>query len=511
VKKKTNDPRKPREAGRKAAPPRKAPPSRKGREKAWSGRFREGTAREVELFTESIGVDRRLYRQDIQGSIAHVRMLGRQGILTGKEAGRIEAGLRQIAGEIREGRLVFSPALEDIHMHIEARLAEIVGETGGKLHTARSRNDQVALDTRLYLREEVDRIREGILRLLELLTDQAEAHLELILPGYTHLQKAQPVRLAHHLLAYGQMFLRDEQRLCDLRERVDVMPLGAGALAGTGYPVDPACVAGILGFSRTASNSMDAVSDRDFVIEFCFVASMILLHLSRWSEELILWSAEAFGFVELPDAYCTGSSMMPQKKNPDVLELIRGKTGGVFGDLQALLVLMKGLPLTYNRDMQEDKGPLFHAVDTVRSCVSVFTSLLGAIRFDGERMRAEAEQGFLNATDLADFLARRGMPFRRAHRVAGEAVRACLERGKRLEEMTAEEWQAVSPDVDPSVQAALELEAVVEARSSSGGTARKQVLRQIRVCRKEIGKRKEDLRRDLARVAAAWAETGLPA
>jgi len=484
---------------------KKTPPG-KPREKAWSGRFRQGTAHEVERFTESISVDRRLYRQDIQGSIAHVRMLGRQGILTAREAKRIESGLKQIAGEIREGRFRFTPTLEDIHMHIEARLADIVGEeVGGKLHTARSRNDQVALDARLYLREAVDRIRGEVLGLLETLLEQAQANLDVVLPGYTHLQKAQPVRLAHHLLAYGQMFLRDEERFCDLRGRVDVMPLGAGALAGAGYPVDPAYVAELLGFARTASNSMDAVSDRDFVIEFCFVGSMVLLHLSRWSEELILWATEAFGFVDLPDAYCTGSSMMPQKKNPDVLELIRGKAGGVFGDLQALLVLMKGLPLTYNRDMQEDKNSLFHAADTVTECLSIFSSLLGAATFQGEQMRSEAEQGFLNATDLADFLVRRGMPFRRAHRVAGEAVRICLEEDMRLEEMTAEQWAAISREVDPTVRKALGLEAVLEARAASGGTARKQVLRQIRLCRKELEKRRGRLDRDLERASAASA------
>jgi len=474
--------------------------------KPWSGRFREGTVKEVERFTESISVDRRLYRQDIQGSIAHVRMLARQGILTGPESRRIEEGLLEIADEIRKGRFRFSVEREDIHMHVERRLAEMVGdETGGKLHTGRSRNDQVALDVRLYLRGQLDRTREGILRLLATLLDQARDHVDVLLPGYTHLQKAQPVRLAHHLLAYGQMFLRDEQRLVDLRGRVDVMPLGAGALAGAGYPVDPAYVAGLLGFAGTAPNSMDAVSDRDFAIEFCFCASMILLHLSRWSEELILWASEAFGFVDLPDAYCTGSSMMPQKKNPDVLELIRGKAGGVFGDLQALLVLMKGLPMTYNRDMQEDKAPLFHAADTAVDCLSIFASLLGALRFRSDRMRREAEQGFLNATDLADFLARGGMPFRRAHRVAGEAVRACLDQGVRLDTLTAEQWASISPLVDPAVREVLGLEAVVEARAAPGGTARRQVLRQIRSCGKELEKRRGRLARDMDRNAAAEA------
>ena len=474
-----------------------------GSKKLWSGRFREGPEQDVELFTESVSVDQRLYRQDIQGSIAHVRMLARQQILTLQDAKKIEAGLKQVAEEIQSGRFRFSPALEDIHMHIEARLTEIVGEVGGKLHTARSRNDQVALDVRLYLRDTIDRIRGEILQLLEVLVEQASGNVDVILPGYTHLQKAQPVRLAHHLLAYGQMFLRDEQRLCHQRERVDVMPLGAGALAGAGYPVDPAFVAQLLGFSRVASNSMDAVSDRDFAIECCFSASMTLMHLSRWAEELILWATEAFGFVDLPDAYCTGSSMMPQKKNPDILELIRGKTGSVFGDLQALLVLMKGLPLTYNRDMQEDKVPLFHAVDTVLACLSIFSALLRSVHFQGKRMRSEAEKGFLNATDLADFLVRKGVPFRKAHRIAGEAVRCCLEEGKRLEDLSDLEWHGVSPEVDTDIRKALGLDAVVEARTASGGTARKQVLRQIRLTQKELEKRREKLRGDSEKTSTA--------
>ena len=496
-------------SGRGTAAGQGSPPAT-GAKKAWSGRFRDGTAEEVERFTQSVSVDRRLYRQDIQGSVAHVRMLARQGILSAADARRIEAGLKRIAREIRDGRFRFTQRLEDIHMHIEARLAELVGEeVGGKLHTGRSRNDQVALDARLYVREGVDRVRGAVLRLLDVITEQAAGHVDVILPGYTHLQKAQPVRLAHHLLAYGQMFLRDEQRLCELRGRVDVMPLGAGALAGAGYPVDPQYVAGLLGFSQTAANSMDAVSDRDFAVEFCFSASMILLHLSRWAEELILWATDAFGFVDLPDAYCTGSSMMPQKKNPDVLELVRGKAGGVFGDLQALLVLMKGLPLTYNRDMQEDKGALFHAADTVEECLAIFTSLLGAVRFRGERMRAEAEQGFLNATDLADALVRRGIPFRRAHRLAGEAVRTCLEAGKRLEDLSGRQWAALSPEVDGSVREALGLEAVVEARAASGGTARKQVLGKIRSGRGELKKRWNRLAADLARSSVASGLTGL--
>jgi argininosuccinate lyase len=474
--------------------------ARAGRpKKAWSGRFREETAPEVERFTESVSFDRRLYRQDILGSIAHVRMLAHRKILPAAEARRIEKGLREIAREVEQGRFRFSSRLEDVHMNVEAALTEKIGEAGARLHTGRSRNDQVALDMRLYLREVIDEVREGLLRLQEVLLDRAEETLEVLLPGYTHLQKAQPVRLAHHLLAYHQMFSRDEQRMFQLRERVDVMPLGAGAIAGSGYPVDPGLVARLLGFSGVAANSMDAVSDRDFAIEFCFSASMILLHLSRWSEELILWSSEGFGFVELSDAYCTGSSMMPQKKNPDVLELIRGKTGGVYGDLHALLVLMKGLPLTYQRDMQEDKVPLFHAADTVKACLSVFPLLLETVRFQTDRMRAEAEQGFLNATDLADELARKGMPFRRAHAVAGRAVRYCMDRGKRLEDLTGAEWKALAPEAGPGIRRVLSIERVVEARNVPGGTARSQVRKQLRRARAEVGQRRGRLERDKTR------------
>jgi argininosuccinate lyase len=464
--------------------------------KAWSGRFREETAPEVERFTESVSYDRRLCRQDILGSIAHVRMLAHRKILPAADARRIEKGLREIAREVDQGRFRFSSKREDVHMNVEAALTEKIGEAGARLHTGRSRNDQVALDMRLYLREAVDEVREGLLRLQDVLLDRAQETLEVVLPGYTHLQKAQPVRLAHHLLAYYQMFSRDEQRLLQVRERVDVMPLGAGAIAGSGHPVDPAFVARLLGFSALAANSMDAVSDRDFAIEFCFASSMILLHLSRWSEELILWSSEAFGFVELSDAYCTGSSMMPQKKNPDVLELIRGKTGGVYGDLVSLLVLMKGLPLTYQRDMQEDKVPLFHAADAVKACLSVFALLLGSVCFQTDRMRNEAERGFLNATDLADELARKGVPFRRAHAVAGRAVRYCLDQGKRLEDLTGREWEDLAPEAGPGIRRVLSIERVVEARNVPGGTARAQVRKQLRRARAEVEQRRSRLEKD---------------
>jgi argininosuccinate lyase len=464
--------------------------------KAWSGRFRQETAPRVERFTESVSFDQRLYRQDILGSIAHVRMLAQQGIVRPSDAKRIEKGLREIAVEIRTGRFPFSRQQEDIHMNIEARLIEKIGEVGGRLHTARSRNDQVALDMRLYLREVIDQVRGHLLCLQGVILDRAEETMDILLPGYTHLQKAQPVRLAHHLMAYYQMFSRDEERFSQLRGRVDVMPLGAGAIAGSGYPVDPGFVAQLLGFSRVAPNSMDAVSDRDFAIEFCAAASLVLLHLSRWAEELILWSSEAFGFVELADAFCTGSSMMPQKKNPDVLELIRGKTGSVYGDLQALLVLMKGLPLTYQRDMQEDKVPLFHAVDTVTACLPVFSELLESVRFQADRMQEEAQQGFLNATDLADHLVRKGMPFRQAHGTAGRAVRYCLDKDKRLEDLTGPEWKTLAPEVGPGIGKVLGLERVVEARNVPGGTARGRVRKQLRRARGEVQKRRMRLEKD---------------
>jgi len=451
--------------------------------KAWSGRFSDPTFRDVETFTESISVDKRLYTHDIMGSIAHCRMLARQRILTVKEARQIEQALREIEKEIREGRLTLSVQFEDIHMNIEHRLMEKLGKTGGKLHTARSRNDQVSLDTRLYLIEELGRIRESLTGILEVILDRAIESLDILVPGYTHLQRAQPVRLAHHLLAYFEMFLRDRERLVQLLERVSVMPLGAGALAGTSFSIDPSYVATNLRFSRVFANSMDAVSDRDFVIECSFVASLIMMHLSRWAEELIIWATEEFGFVELPDSYCTGSSMMPQKKNPDVLELIRGKTARVYGDVMALLSLMKALPLTYNRDMQEDKEPLFHAVDTARDSLEIFQMIIRAVRFHSDRMRESIERGFLNATDLADYLVRKGVPFRDAHGIAGKAVAACLDKGKRLEELSMDEWRKLSSKIGPDITTVLQPETLIDARTSPGGTSRKNILREIQRAR----------------------------
>jgi len=448
-------------------------------QKVWSGRFSEAPSPELEAFTESVSVDKRLFRHDIMGSIAHCRMLARQGILTAREAGRIERALREIERELGLGRLPLAARHEDIHMNIEHLLAEKVGPVAGKLHTARSRNDQVALDMRLFLREELAAIRQALTALMETILERAAGSVDTVLPGYTHLQRAQPVRLAHHLLAYFEMFLRDRQRLDQLAERVAVMPLGAGALAGTGFPIDPRSVASELGFARVFSNSMDAVSDRDFAIETCFVASVLMMHLSRWAEELVLWSSHEFGFVELADAYCTGSSMMPQKKNPDVLELIRGKTARVYGDLMALLALMKALPLTYNRDMQEDKEPLFHAVDTARESVIIFGKVLQTARFREERMRAAVEEGFLDATDAADYLARKGMPFRDAHRAVGKAVALCQKKGIRLQDLSSDEWKKVAGRLGPEVRAMLAASSPADRRSSPGGTSRESVLSQI--------------------------------
>ncbi|MDN5363231.1 MAG: argininosuccinate lyase [Eubacteriales bacterium] len=452
--------------------------------KLWGGRFTKETDRLVEDFHSSISFDARLYRQDIRGSQAHARMLGKVGVLTPEEAEQIIAALEEILQDIEAGRVEFSPAAEDIHMNIETLLIQRLGDLGRKLHTARSRNDQVALDTRLYLKEEIKEI-VGLLRKLQaLLLDLAEKHRETIMPGYTHLQRAQPVTLAHHLLAYFFMFQRDVERLKDCYRRTDVMPLGSGALAGTTFPLDREMVARELGFAAISMNSMDAVSDRDFAIEFCAAASLIMMHLSRFCEELILWSSAEFGFVEMDDAYSTGSSIMPQKKNPDVAELIRGKTGRVYGDLMALLTVMKGLPLAYNKDMQEDKERLFDAVDTVKACLTVFTPMLATMRVKEEVMAQAARGGFTNATDLADYLVRRGVPFRRAHEIVGQAVLYCLEKGVSLEELTLEEFRRFAPEIDSDVYRHLAVTECVRARRVPGGPAPEAVLEAIAYGRK---------------------------
>ncbi len=448
-------------------------------EKLWKGRFEGDTAGIVERFTASIEIDKRLYRYDIQGSIAHCRMLAETGIIAIAECEQLVAGLKAIESEIENDEFVYDIGLEDIHMHIEARLLENIGPVAQKLHTARSRNDQIALDLRLFLRDAVAAIGRSLSRLQRVLVESATRYVDVIMPGYTHLQRAQPVRLAHHLLAYYEMFRRDAQRMQDCHRRIDVMPLGAAALAGTTYPIDRAYVARLLDFPAVSTNSIDAVSDRDFVIEFLAAASICMVHLSRLSEEMILWSSAEFGFVELPDAFTTGSSIMPQKKNPDVAELVRGKTGGMIGQLVALLTTMKGLPLAYNRDLQEDKAPLFEAVDTLTVCLEVYSEMLPKIRVRSDRMLAAATEGYQNATDLADYLVFRGMSFREAHRCAGKAVRRAIDRGKELHELSLKELKVFSELIRTDVFDWLAVTSVVDRRDSIGGTGKKAVLAAI--------------------------------
>ena len=440
-------------------------------QKLWDGRFSEQTDRTVEAFTSSIAIDRRLYKHDIQGSIAHCRMLAKAGILTEEEVQQLVGGLEQIQEEIENDRFVFDDRLEDIHMHVESRLAEIVGGVARKLHTARSRNDQVALDARLYTRGQTWQIIHLLHGLRKVLVDVAAANFDTIMPGYTHMQRAQPVLLAHHLMAYYEMFSRDSARFRDALVRIDVNPLGSAALAGTTFPIDRTDTAEQLGFAEVAANSMDAVADRDFMLEFLAAASICMVHFSRLAEELVLWATSEFGFIELPDAFSTGSSIMPQKKNPDVPELIRGKAGRVFGDLVALLTTMKGLPLAYNRDMQEDKGPLFSTVDTLRTCIDITTRMLPQVTFNKDAMRNATTIGFLNATDMADYLVGRGVPFREAHAVVGKAVAYALSQGKELDQLTLEEMHTFSSVIDGALFEALQVEQVVNRRTSQGGTA----------------------------------------
>jgi len=455
-------------------------------EKLWAGRFTQPTDAFVEEFTASINFDQRMYRYDILGSVTHARMLARQGIISENEAETIVQGLERILVEIEAGDFEFTVAREDIHMNIEARLIEKIGAVGGKLHTARSRNDQVALDVRLYLRDEIDAIAQALGTLQAALLDQAEKNLDVIMPGYTHLQTAQPVLFAHHLLAYFEMLARDTGRLHDLRSRLNHLPLGAGALAGTTFAIDREWVAEQLGFAGVTRNSLDTVSDRDFALEFCSFASILMMHLSRLSEELILWSSADFAFIELSDAFCTGSSIMPQKKNPDVPELVRGKTGRTYGNLISLLTLMKSLPLAYNKDMQEDKEPLFDTIDTVRGSLKVFAGMIAEMRVNPEQMRIAAGRGFSTATDIADYLVRKGLPFRNAHEVVGKTVRFCVEKEKSIPELTLEEFRQFSADIDGDIFNCVTLEASVNARKATGGTAREAVEKEIILARQSL-------------------------
>jgi argininosuccinate lyase len=443
--------------------------------KPWAGRFTQSLHGEVEAFTASIQFDQRLYQQDIEGSIAHATMLARVGVLTAEEQQAIVEGLREIQADIEAGRFLWSAALEDVHMNIEVELTRRIGETGKKLHTGRSRNDQVATDVRLYLRRELDRLDAALRRLQIILLELAVREADTIFPGFTHLQTAQPVTFGHHMLAWFEMLDRDRERFQDCRQRVNRMPLGAAALAGTSYPLDRIMTATLLGFDGVCENSLDAVSDRDFAIEFLAAAAILMVHLSRMSEEIILWSSPAFDFIELEDAFCTGSSIMPQKKNPDVPELVRGKCARVSGHLNALLMLMKGQPLAYNRDNQEDKEPLFDTVDTVLACVEVYADMLPGMSLKRDRMRQAAEKGYATATDLADYLVRKGIPFRTAHEIVGKAVRYALEGGRTLAQLTLEELRGFSALIAEDVFAILTLEGSVAARDHLGGTAPAQV------------------------------------
>ena len=454
--------------------------------KPWGGRFTESTDAFVEAFTASIGFDHRLYRHDIAGSQAHARMLAHVGILSDDEARQIVDGLSGIQAEIERGEFDWSVALEDIHMNIEARLIERIGETGKKLHTGRSRNDQVATDLRLYLRDEIDALAIQLTRLQTALVDLAEREADTIMPGFTHLQVAMPVSFGHHMLAWEEMLERDHQRLLDCRKRVNVMPLGAAALAGTSFPIDRVYTARLLGFDAPARNSLDAVSDRDFVIEFCAVAALVMTHLSRFSEELVLWSSAQFDFIDLPDRFCTGSSIMPQKKNPDVPELVRGKSGRVTGHLVSLLMLMKSQPLAYNKDNQEDKEPLFDTVDTLAGSLRVFGDMMPALVVRRDNMATAARRGFATATDLADYLVRKGIAFRDAHEIVGRAVRHGIDTGKDLGAMTLEELQRFSHVIEDDVFAVLTLEGSMAARNHHGGTAPQQVRSAIAAARQRL-------------------------
>ena len=453
----------------------------------WGGRFREETHAFVQRFTASESFDRRFYKQDIRGSMAHATMLNQQGILTDQDFKAIEQGLKGIQADIESGHFVWSVELEDVHMNIEAALTAKIGVAGKKLHTGRSRNDQVATDVRLWLRDEIDLISKQLHRLQAGLIDLAESNADTIMPGFTHLQTAQPVTFGHHLLAWNEMLQRDAGRLADCRKRLNQSPLGAAALAGTTYPINRDITAQLLGFDKPTSNSLDSVSDRDFAIEFCAFASTCLMHLSRMSEELVLWTSAQFQFIELPDRFCTGSSIMPQKKNPDVAELVRGKTGRTYGNLMSLLTLMKSQPLAYNKDNQEDKEPLFDSVDTVRDCLRAFADLVPAMEPCKEQMREAARRGFSTATDLADYLVRQGVAFRDAHEIVGSAVAYGVETGKDLSDMSLEELQKFSDAIAADVFDVLTLEGSVAARNHPGGTAPEQIRQAAERARKQLG------------------------
>ena len=436
--------------------------------KLWGGRFTKETNQLVHNFNASLSFDQKFYKQDIDGSIAHVNMLAKQGIVTSEERFAILNGLESIKSDIENGTLEISPEYEDIHSFVEATLIERIGDTGKKLHTGRSRNDQVALDMKLYVRDEIDEIDQEVKSLLEALQKIMEENVHTYMPGFTHLQKAQPVTLAHHVGAYFEMFRRDRGRLFDIRKRMNTCPLGAGALAGTTYPLDREYTAQLLDFDEPTRNSMDSVSDRDYLIELLSAMSTVMMHLSRFSEEVIIWNSNEYQFVDIDDAYSTGSSIMPQKKNPDIAELVRGKTGRVYGALTSLLTTMKGIPLAYNKDMQEDKELVFDAIDTTKGCLALFTGMLKTMKFNDARMEESAKHGFTNATDAADYLVNHGVPFRDAHGIVGQLVLYCIEHKKALDDMTMEEFKAISPVFEEDIYDAISMKTCVEMRNTIG-------------------------------------------
>ncbi|MCY3729011.1 MAG: argininosuccinate lyase [Nitrospira sp.] len=466
------------------------PPGKKGAPaKAWTGRFTEPTHALVERFTSSLPFDRHLFEYDILGSLAHCQALEKAKILTRTERRALVRGLELVRDELRENRFPFSDSDEDIHMAVERRLTELVGPVGGKLHTGRSRNDQVTLDLRLYLRDHLRTLESRIQDLQRAFVGRARENLDVIIPGYTHLQRAQPVSLAHHLLAYVEMLERDNARARDACKRVNMMPLGSGALAGNNYPIDRAFIAKLLGFPALTRNSLDAVSDRDYVAETLGVLAIIMMHLSRLSEELVLWSSQEFFFVELPDGFCTGSSMLPQKKNPDVPELIRGKTGRVYGHFLSIMTTLKGLPLSYNRDLQEDKEPLFDAMETVLECLTIYAELIRHLRVRRDVLSGAVEAGFLLATELADYLVNKGVPFREAHGIVGRLVRHCLDHRMEWQDLSLADLKAASPYFAKDALGFLTLEGAVDRKAQTGGTARKQVTRQVNAWEARLAKK----------------------
>ncbi len=452
--------------------------------KPWDGRFKDKTLPLLDKFNASIYFDKELYKEDIEGSIAHCKMLVKQGIISEEDGDKIINGLSQILKEIENGEFKFKVELEDIHMNIEARLIELIGEIGGKLHTARSRNDQVATDVKLYLKKKIVEIREKLLQLLKVLVKKAEENLDVILPGFTHLQIAQPILLSHYFMAYFEMFKRDYKRLNDCLSRMDECPLGSGALAGTTFNIDRFYTSELLGFKKPTDNSLDSVSDRDFIVEFISASAIIMAHLSRISEEIILWNSQMFNFLDLPDSMCTGSSIMPQKKNPDVPELVRGKTGRVYGNLMNILTVLKGLPLAYNKDLQEDKEPLFDTVKTVLDCIEIMTEFIDKIKPNKEIMKYWADKGFSTATDIADYLVNKGIPFRNAHKITGSIVKYCIENNKSLDELSIEEFKDFSEKFDEDIFEFISLKNVINRRNSYGGTSIKQVVFQINEAKK---------------------------